>query len=346
MSGTLAVISQSGHSLSFCDLTSGTLTSCLTNLIAEPHELCFDSKRNLLYISHAYRHRHFWAHGENGHEISVVDLSKSIPEVTDIISIKPSLGPHGLFLDSTNDILYVSFEESSDGDKKGGVLGLNLQTRKVIKRISSQTRSHWFTITPDSKKAYTCNKTAPFISILDLEKQEMVGKISIPGGCEEPAMSLDGRFAYFPTPGHSATASQDAKIVVIDTATDKIVREVKLDLGAQGIHVTSKGQIMLGLYQYEISSKTGKPAPVKGKLALYEQDGEDLKLVGQAETGVSLTIRSSPDGKIGVAANIFDDTLSVVDLESMRVIKTIDVESKKEGNQGTHLGAHGLAFIP
>ena len=127
MSGTLAVISQSGHSLSFYDLTSGTLTSRLTNLIAEPHELCFDSERNLLYISHAYRHGNFWAHGENGHEISVIDLSKSSPEVTDTISIKPSLGPHGLLLDSANDTLYVSFEES-DGDKKGGVLGLNLYT--------------------------------------------------------------------------------------------------------------------------------------------------------------------------------------------------------------------------
>lgn len=90
MQGTLAVVSQTGESLSFFDLASGARTHKIESLISEPHELCHDSKRNLLYMSHAYRHGNYWNHGEDSHEISVVDLSTKI--VVDIIDTSPAKG--------------------------------------------------------------------------------------------------------------------------------------------------------------------------------------------------------------------------------------------------------------
>ncbi|KIW88915.1 uncharacterized protein Z519_10399 [Cladophialophora bantiana CBS 173.52] len=39
MSGTLAVVSQSGSSISFFDLGSGERTAYMTDIIPEPHEL-------------------------------------------------------------------------------------------------------------------------------------------------------------------------------------------------------------------------------------------------------------------------------------------------------------------
>lgn len=52
---TLAVISQTGESMSFFDIATGSLTDHLPNLIPEPHELCHDPKRHVLYLTHAYR---------------------------------------------------------------------------------------------------------------------------------------------------------------------------------------------------------------------------------------------------------------------------------------------------
>ena len=109
MHGTLAVVSQSGHFLSFYDLDSSERVAHL-QLTAEPHELCYDAKRDLLYVSHTYRHGHYWEHGEYAHEISIVDCAKK--QVVDVLDIRPCLGPHGLAIDEKNDILYASVEHS------------------------------------------------------------------------------------------------------------------------------------------------------------------------------------------------------------------------------------------
>jgi DNA-binding beta-propeller fold protein YncE len=198
MSGALAVISQSGSSLSFFSLPSGTLLHKMSNLIPEPHELLHDRPRNLLYCSHAYAHGHFWKHGDNGHQISVIDpVEKS---VVDVIDTAPAMGPHGLVLDEANDVLWCSFEENETlPNGTGGLIAIDLQTRKVVKTVPSGTKTHWFVITPDGKKAFTCNKTAEYISVLDLEKCEMVGKIDTPDGTEECSISRDGRLAYVST---------------------------------------------------------------------------------------------------------------------------------------------------
>ena len=88
MSGTLAVVSQTGETLSFFDIASGERTAHLTDLTSEPHELCYDSKRNVPYLSHTYRFGNFWKHGENASEISVIDLHTK--KVVDIIDTRPA----------------------------------------------------------------------------------------------------------------------------------------------------------------------------------------------------------------------------------------------------------------
>lgn len=344
MSGTLAVVSQSGQTLSFFDITTGERTTHMTNLIAEPHELCFDPKRNLLYVSHTYAHGHFWVHGDCSHEITVIDLAKR--EIVDSIDISPILAPHGLVLDSQRDILYVSFEEVlNEAGTSGGLIGIDLQSRKVIKRIDSQYKSHWFVMTPDGKKAYTCNKTAPFISVLDLENECMLGKIPVPS-CEEPGMSLDGKFAYFPTPGLSMGPTPiDTKIIVIDTTTDDILKSIPLNLGAQCVHVTSSGKIMVGMYRFDANAPSEAPTAKEGRLALYDPD--TYALLGEAEIGLQpLTMRSSQDGRTGFVANIFSGTVTVVDLSSMTVLKTLMVDTKQNPDKKSHMGAHGMAFLP
>lgn len=342
MHGTLAVVSQSGKSLSFFDVSSGERTAHMSNLIAEPHELCFDGKRNLLYLSHAYRHGHFWVHGDCSHEISVIDPTKK--EVVDTIDVQPVLSPHGLVIDTQRDILYASFEEAVDGGS-GGLIGIDLNTRKVIKRIGSQAKTHWFVMTPDGRKAFTCNKTSPFISILDLENERMLGKIAVPGGVEEPAISLDGKFAYFPTPGLSlGPPPVNPRILVIDTTTNEVVKELSLDIGAVSIHITSGGKIMVGKYRFELNAASGAPVAKEGRLALY--DPEKYALLGETEIGVlPLTLRSTADGSTGFVANIGAGTVSVVDLLSMKVVKMLEIDTKPTAT-GALQGAHGMVHFP
>ena len=40
-------------------------------------------------------------------------------------------------------------------------MGVDLETRKVVKRIESETKSHWLVMNPNGKKNFTRNKMAP-----------------------------------------------------------------------------------------------------------------------------------------------------------------------------------------
>lgn len=341
MQGSLAVVSQSGQTLSFFDLSSGEKTAHLSELTAEPHELCYDKQRSLLYVSHTYRHGHFWVHGEYSHEISVIDcVTKSC---VDLINVLPALGPHGLVLDKQKDILYASVEELKEG-MGGGLIGVDLKSRKVIRNIESESKPHWFVMTPDGRKAYTCNKIQSFISVLDLETGTLIKKINIPG-CEEPGISPDGKFAYFPTPGLIFGQNPaDACIQVIDTTTDAVITTISTDLGATSVHITSLRTIMVGQYRFDPEVSASAPRAQAGRLTLYSADIHAL-FGDVAVESIPLTLRSTADGKIAFVANIFSGTVTIVDLTSMTVIRTLNIDLTPNPSKKFHQGAHGMALI-
>ena len=341
MEGTLAVVSQSGQSLSFFDLSSGERTAHLSGLIAEPHELALDRKRNLLYLSHTYRYGHFWAHGDYSSEISVIDCDTKT--CTDVIKIFPALGPHGLAIDEQRDILYASIEELEAG-KGGGLVGIDLTKRTVTKKIESESKPHWFAMTPDGRKAYTCNKTQPFVSIVDLLEETFIGKIEVKS-CEEPGMSMDGKFVYFPTPGLSVgPPPEDASIKVIDTALDRIIESVSMELGAQVVRATSPKTMMVAKHRFGPDGHGTATKAQPGRLTLYSTD--TYKSLGEVEIELGpLTVRATPDGKTAFVANIFSGTVTIVDLASMTVVRTLEVGTTLDPKKANHLGAHGMAYF-
>ncbi|KAL6715626.1 hypothetical protein ACLMJK_006587 [Lecanora helva] len=339
--GTLAVVGQTGRSLSFFDLSTGERTAQLNDLIAEPHELCFDRRRNLLYISHTYRHGHYWVHDDYAHEISVVDCTTKT--VVDTIDVFPTQGPHGLILDEEKDILYACVEELVVG-QGGGVIGIDLKSKSIIKKVESQSKPHWFVITPDGRKAYTCNKSQPFISVLDLEKENFSGKLEV-SASEELGVSLDGKFVFVPTPGLTiGPPPADASIKVVDTTLDEIIKSIPTGLGPQVVRMTSSGRMMVAKYSYGASADGGVASAQSGRLALYSPDTHEF--LGEAAVGKGpLTIRSSPEGETAFVANIFDGTVTVINLTSMTVVQTLSIDDKPTSANTKHPSAHGLAMI-
>ena len=314
----------------------------MTDLIAEPHELLLDETRDVLYLTHAYHHGNFWVHGEAGHQISMVDPHKKA--VVGSIDISPARGPHAIILDKLNDVLWCSYEEHPSCS--GGVLAIDLKTHKVVKTVESGAKTHWFVATPDFKKAYTCNKTAEFISILDLEQGTMIGKIPAPGGTEECSISADGSFAYFPNPGFQyGVFPAEPVIYVINTVTDQVAHRIPLDLGALSVHVTGDGNIMTGQYRFESGKEGIMNMVAPGQLTVLEPG--TYKKHGSTKVGkVPLTMRSSLDGKLGFVANIHEGTVSVVDLTLSKVIQTLTVDVEVGELSKMCQGAHGMVYWP
>lgn len=349
----LAVVSQSGPTVSFFDAADDSLLG-VVEVPAEPHELCWDPVRRLLWCSLAYHAGYYHANAGRRTEIVAIDpVARRIVEVVDLF---PEHGPHGLALDAQRGLLYVSVEGSDDdahgnhgddgaggGGRSGGVVIVDVTVREVVGRIDTAAPGpHWFAIDAAGRVGVAANKEAPFVSIVDLAAGTMTGKVAVPGS-EGLAVSPDGTRAYvagpcasFADPGHAAA---EPGIRVIDIAAGTVVDVWPTGGVVLPVHLTSGGRLLAGptWMSRDPDSQIGRHEP--GRLLVF--DTATGAEIGSVEVGICpLTITSSPDGRLGYVASVVSSTVEIIDLEELRVVGRLDIPRLGEP------GAHGLAYIP
>ncbi|MGA4799997.1 YncE family protein [Streptomyces lavendulocolor] len=330
----LAVVSQSGPTVTFFD----TATYAPLGEVAvpgEPHELCFDPARRRLYCTITYRGGYYHAHTGPAHEIAVIDPDRR--RVTDVVDLSPHRAPHGIALDPAGALLWVSVE--AHDTHEGGLLALDADTLRPVRRIPvGAPGPHWFALTPDGRRAYTANKEAPFVSVVDLDRALLVDRVPLPGGSEGITVSPDGRQVYVagPKATFDAAPAHGAGVAVIDTATGTVVRTLPTDDVVFPVHATSTGLLLAG----ELRRTAGESALGGQKAGVLHIHGASGRH-GRVPVGAfPLTIASSPGGRYAYVAAVSSSTVTVVDLATESVVTTLHVNRRGEP------GAHGLALIP
>ncbi len=332
----LAVVSQSGPTVTFFDALTHERLDVL-EVPAEPHELLFDPDRRLLYCASAYVSGYYHAHQGREHRVTVIDPDTR--KIVDTLDTAPDHAPHGLALDRARDRLYVSVEATDTAP--GGVVVYDANTRQRIGRIPVHAPGpHWFAITPDGRRGYSTNKEAPFVSVLDLERDAFVGRVEVPGS-EGLDVSRGGAYVYVAAPkadfGPEPTAPPGIR--VIDTATGTVVRTLPTEGIVFPVHTTATGAVLAGELRMADGGGGALGAQTNGVLTVFAPD--TLEPVGHVEVGVfPLTITSSPDGGVAYVSNVASSTVTVVDLARLTVLTTLEVDRAGEP------GAHGLAYIP
>ncbi|MFI9048148.1 YncE family protein [Streptomyces sp. NPDC053427] len=333
----LAVVSQSGPSVSFFDAVSDQHLGSLETL-AEPHELCFDPTQRLLWCTTTYRSGFYHANGGRRTELTVIDPDTR--RIVEVVDLAPEHAPHGLALDAARGRLYVTVEGSAD--RPGGVVVIDTRTRRPLGRIDTDAPgSHWVALDTAGRTGYVANKEAPFVSVLDLERGSLTAKVEVPGS-EGLAVAADGSQAFVASPyrgSFSAAEGPAPGIKVIDTRTASVVDTLPLENAAMPMHLTSTGKLLAGEVraEYDPVSRTSRMAA--GRLTVFSADTR--KQVGQVEVGLCpLTITSSPDGRIAYVACYASSTVEVVDLETLQSLTRLDHAGFGES------GAHGLAYLP
>ncbi|WP_433656236.1 YncE family protein [Nocardia sp. CA-128927] len=320
----LAVLSQGGCTLSFFDLTTHTRRAQL-DVLPQGHELCFDPRTRLLYASHTYRAGIWLAHEAESHEITIVDVDRH--EIVEVLDISPEHAPHGLHIDG--EVLYASVEEGPAGP--GALLAIDLHTRRPLHRVSADAAvPHWVVVTPDGKKAYTTNKRAPFVSVLDPTGQREARRVPV-SGSEGLALSPDGSRMFVATPALSLSPdpADVYAVQVIDVGTDTVVHSIPI-AGAPGpVCVTSTGKLLVGQWRTD------------GDDLLSIYDADTYEPLGHAEIGKApINVCATPDGATGFVSNLQSGTVSVVDVDRCAVRATLEVDTVNSQ------GAHGIAYLP
>ncbi|MEU3563015.1 YncE family protein [Kitasatospora sp. NPDC006786] len=332
----LAVVSQSGPTVSFFDAATDRHLDTL-QVLAEPHELCFDPTQRLLWCSSAYHSGYYHANSGRRTELTVIDADTR--RIVEVIDLAPEHGPHGLALDTARGRLYVSVEGGED--RPGGVVVIDTATRRPLGRIDTDAPGpHWFAVSPDGRTGFATNKEAPFVSVVDLERGTLTAKVEVPGS-EGLAVSPDGTRVYAAGPYFSTSAAPAAApgIRVIDVPTATVTDVLPTDFPALPVHLTSTGLLLAGEVRSAPAPGSALGRQLPGRLTVFAAD--DHRRLGSVEVGLfPLTITSSPDGGLAYVAGVVSSTVDVIDLATLTPVSRLTVPKLADP------GAHGLAYLP
>ncbi|MFD4632418.1 YncE family protein [Streptomyces sp. NPDC058284] len=333
----LAVVSQSGPTVSFFDAASDRRLGTV-EVLAQPHELCFDPTQRLLWCTSTYHSGYYHANSGRRTEVTVIDPDAR--RIVEVVDLAPEHAPHGLALDMARSRLYVSVEGSAD--RPGGVVVIDTGTRRPIGRIDTQAPGpHWFAIDAAGRTGYATNKDARFVSVVDLERGILAAKAEVPGS-EGLAVSPDSAHAYVAAPytNFSPAAGEESPapgIRVVDGRTASVVDVLPLGNTAMPVHLTSTGKLLAGELRKDAGSESGPGRAAR--LTIFSAATHER--IGATEVGNGpLTITSSPDGRIAYVACVAASTVDLVDLETLRRLARLDIARLGDP------GAHGLAYLP
>ena len=156
-------------------------------------------------------------HGRNpnpGHSLLVIDCLARRHVAT--IDLSPLIAPHTLRR-APDGLIYITCENSAK------VAVIDPATNRVIDTIESgSTNGHRLAISGDGQRIYTDNEEDATVSVIDLPKRKLIGKIATPEKLSGIAVSEDGKTVI-------AVSDESPKIFVIDTAAGKVVRTVALE---------------------------------------------------------------------------------------------------------------------
>jgi YVTN family beta-propeller protein len=156
-------------------------------------------------------------HGRNpnpGHLLCVIDLKNRTHAVD--IDLRPYIAPHTLKL-GPDGLIYITCENSAV------VAVIDRSTNTVVDAIDSgSTNGHRLIIAPDGQRLYTENEEDSTVSVIDLPKRKLLGKISTPRALAGITISSDGRTVI-------AVDDIEPTLFLIDTVAGKVDVTVRLE---------------------------------------------------------------------------------------------------------------------
>ena len=309
----IVVANEHASTVQFFDLKTGNVLKDISTL-KRPHEMALDRNRGIVYISIAYKDGPFSAYERPGNEIQTIGLDSMT--IVDTIDITPHWAPHGLALDMERQVLYASCESNG-----GELIGIDLRTKTVALSVSlgGVPHPHSVTVVPSLNKAYTANKDAGHISVVDLKKKT-VTKIPTPSGTEGIIATADGKYVF-------AGNQKSNELLVIDPKKDDIVRRVALDQPPSTLALAPDGKKLYITFWNQVPGKQTWDDGFLQQLDVASlTPGPKLK-VGHFPLNLSIT----PDGKTGVVDTTADEAVAVVDLSQMKILRTMKTDEWPHG---------------
>jgi YVTN family beta-propeller protein len=302
-----------------------------------------------------YAHDRVYTGNQVSNTVSVVDpstnkllgeikLGKPYPNVLSPLYKGQAL-VHGLRYSQEKKILAVVSIGSN------AVTLISTETNQILKTIYVGRSPHEPTFTPDSKQIWVSVRGEAYISVIDVEKMAEIRRVPVADGPGMVSFTPDGKLAY-------VCSSFTPEVDIVDAATYTIVKKIPVTSPfSPNIFTSPKGEwiamthkdtgkvtiintasqsvakvITTGAITNHVSFSYVKNRLMmlvtvggENKLRVFDA-AQDFKQTDTVNIGaLPHGLWPSPDGKLLYVGLEFADQVQAVDLQTMKVISTIQI---------------------
>lgn len=205
--------------------------------------------------------------------------------------------------------------------RTGKVQAIDTASRQVVTDIATDGQPGAIALTPDGTRGYVMDMTAQSLFVLDTRSDQLarrlpVGTIARAILTPSVAVARDGRHAYV-----TNATTKDDHLLVVDTATNTIVKDQFLSIHPVGVAVSPDGATV-----YVAGCKL---SCIDGTLLVM--DAATTTVTSQVALPASPSgLALAPDGRRAYLANGRDATVGIVDLAT-RNVATVPVGAQPLG---------------
>ncbi len=301
----IAVVNKANSTVSLVSVNTEEVTHVPVGYL--PHEVAATSTH--AFVSN-YGHQHVRStslKNKSGNTLSIINLRN--PNLKEQIQLGPRpCAPHGIEANEGRDSIFVTCEGRNE------IAMIDTKTKKLVKYLrTDQPGSHMLAVGKD-KMLYVANFWIGTVSVIDITSGQLIKQINTGRSTEGIGLSPDGKSLY-------VTAVEASTLMKISTQTLEITQKVTLPEGSSPIRVLVSNDNKKLIVNHTGRNSTG----------IYDADTLELKKeinVGSLPIGLAVS-RSTNNAYV---ANMNDGSVSVIDIESELLIKTMDLDlSKPDG---------------
>ncbi|QIA26315.1 beta-propeller fold lactonase family protein [Thermaerobacter sp. PB12/4term] len=341
--GWLYVADEVSQGVTVVDLATGEPVQFIRTEGGVPHHPYITKDQRWVLVTIRYGDWVAAIDTDNGNKVRRIDLPKSADG-------KPA-GPLHMGLTPDGRYALVTLNGS------GAVAVLDATDPKLLRVVEVGKKPRDVVVTPDSKKAYVSLQADTRVAVLDLEtwKVEHITRTDTDYGSGSGSglgMSADGKYV-------AVANTLDDEVIIIDTATDRIVHRVgnvpkPVNVEFLGkTHVISTGNRSDGSFSFIDADKGQLIRTVKtgggANIAYYGPDGnvwvnhngaqhisvldfETFEVIKEIPVVQNPHwIYFSPDGKTAYVTNWGANSISIIDVEKMERVKNVTVGLNPNG---------------
>ncbi|MFQ5877580.1 MAG: cytochrome D1 domain-containing protein [Acidobacteriota bacterium] len=312
--GTLVVLNKSAATASLIDLDSNEVVATVPTGTA-PHEVAVSPDGRLAVASNYGRR-------DPGSTLTVIDVPAARAVRT--IDLGEYRRPHGIQWLPDGRHVVVTAEENR------ALLTVDVESGRVVSATETRQRlSHMVVVTPDGSRAFVANIGSGSVTVIDLRSGSRVDDIPTGDGAEGIAITPDGKEVWI-------TNREADTVTVLDASSLEVVKElesksfpIRAGVTPDGRHVLVSNARSGDVAVFDAAGKR-EVRRIVMKLSAGETEG---RLFGESfgESSVPIGILIRPDGRRAYVAHANADVVSVVDLDSWKVVGELKPGREPDG---------------